>query len=61
LTYLSSIISKDDGSSEDIQNRIAKAQGVFFAVGSSEDIQNRIAKAQGVFFAVEKVWKNQFT
>jgi hypothetical protein len=32
LTYLSSIISKDDGSSEDIQNRIAKAQGVFFAV-----------------------------
>jgi hypothetical protein len=29
FTYLGSIISKDAGSSEDVKNRIAKAQGVF--------------------------------
>ena len=29
FTYLGSIISKDDGSSEDVKSRIAKAQGVF--------------------------------
>jgi hypothetical protein len=27
--YLGSIISKDDGSSEDVKSRIAKAHGVF--------------------------------
>ena len=27
FTYLGSIISKDDGSSEDVKSRIAKAQG----------------------------------
>ena len=29
MTFLGSIISKDVGSSEDVKNRIAKAQGVF--------------------------------
>ena len=29
FTYLGSIISKDGGSSEDVENRIGKAQGVF--------------------------------
>ena len=29
FTYLGSIISKDGWSSEDVQSRIAKAQGVF--------------------------------
>ena len=29
LTYLGRIISKDGGSSEDVNSRIAKAQGVF--------------------------------
>ena len=29
FTYLSSIVSKDGGSSEDVKSRIAKAQGVF--------------------------------
>ena len=29
FTYLGSIISKDCGSSEDVKNRIAKAQGIF--------------------------------
>ena len=32
FTYLGSIISKDSGSSEDVESRIAKAQGVFFTV-----------------------------
>jgi len=30
FTYLGSIISKDDGSSEDVKNRTAKTQGVLF-------------------------------
>ena len=30
LTYLGSIISKDDGCSEDVKSRIAKAHDVFF-------------------------------
>ena len=29
FTYLSRIVSKDGGSSEDVKSRIAKAQGVF--------------------------------
>ena len=29
LSYLGSIISKDDGSSDDVKSRIGKAQGVF--------------------------------
>ena len=29
FSYLGSIISKDGGSSEDVKNRIARAQGVF--------------------------------
>jgi hypothetical protein len=29
FTYLSSIISKDGGSSKDVKSRIAKARGVF--------------------------------
>ena len=32
FTFLGSIISKDCGSSEDVKNKIAKAQGVFFTV-----------------------------
>jgi hypothetical protein len=32
LTYFGNIISKDAGCSEDIQNRITKAQGCIFAV-----------------------------
>ena len=29
FTYLGSIISKDDGSNEDVKSRITKAQGVY--------------------------------
>ena len=29
ITYLGSIISKDDGRSEDVKSRLAEAQGVF--------------------------------
>ena len=32
IPYLGSIISKDDGNSEYVKSRIAKTQGVFFAV-----------------------------
>ena len=32
FTYLSSIVSKDDGSSEDVKSRITKAYAMFFTV-----------------------------
>ena len=35
FSYLGSIISKDGGSSEDVKNRIAKVQGVFFTFKKS--------------------------
>ena len=35
--YHGSIISKDDGSSEDVKSKIAKAQGVFFTMKKSLD------------------------
>ena len=35
FTYRGSIFSKDGGSSEDVESRIARAQGVFFTVRKS--------------------------
>ena len=35
ISYLGSIISKNDGSNEYVKTRIAKAQGVFFPVRKS--------------------------
>jgi len=37
LTYLDSMISKDDGFSQNIKRRIAKVQGFFFSVEKSFD------------------------
>ena len=35
FTYLGGIVSKDSGSSEDVESRIAKAQGVFHQLKKS--------------------------
>ena len=45
FTYLGSIISNDGGSNEDVKSRIAKAQGVFFAVKEKfERIERLVCK-----------------
>jgi len=44
FTYPGSIISKDNGSSEDVKSKIGKVQGVFFAVEKSlEESKDKIA------------------
>ena len=59
FTYLGSIISREGGSSEDVKSRIAKAQGVFFAIkkvwkNRKISLQTKIRILEGTVMTVVK-------